>query len=152
MRSYPMNSPQAAARIVAMTMMADGHVSKSEIEAFERSGARWLLGLQPGELQTVVQAYCEDLLMDAYAGRGTDCGVDSQTVQDLLREIDSPQLRSKIQMVCTNVVQSDAHIAHGESVVLRAAEQMWGPFVTGLQTPQRVEKIPERMPRELSAA
>jgi len=25
MRSYPVNSPEAAARIVALTMLADGH-------------------------------------------------------------------------------------------------------------------------------
>ena len=33
MRSYPKNSPQAAARIVALVLIADGHVSQSEIDA-----------------------------------------------------------------------------------------------------------------------
>jgi uncharacterized tellurite resistance protein B-like protein len=152
MRTYPKNSPQAAARIVVMTMMADGHVSKTELESFERTGARWVLGLQPGELQTVVQAYCEDLLMDAYAGQGTACGVDSQTVQGLLREIDSPPLRAKVQRICAMVVQSDAHVAHGESVVLQAAEQMWGPLAVGDTLAQQANVSVQRAPRELSVA
>ena len=146
MRTYPQNSPQAAARIVAMTMMADGHVSKSEIELFERSGARWALGLQPGELQTVVQAYCEDLLMDAYAAHGTDCGIDNATVQSLLREIDNPQLRAKVQHVCTAMAHADAHIAHGENIVLKTAEQMWGPAAPKPDAQAR------KAPRELSVA
>ena len=33
MRSYPRNSPQAAARIVALLLIADGHVSRSEMDA-----------------------------------------------------------------------------------------------------------------------
>ena len=31
MRTYPNNSPQAAARIVALAMLADGQVCKAEI-------------------------------------------------------------------------------------------------------------------------
>ncbi len=33
MRSYPRNSPQAAARIVALLLIVDGHVSRSEMDA-----------------------------------------------------------------------------------------------------------------------
>ena len=32
MRSYPANSPQAAARIVALTVVADGDIGDAEIE------------------------------------------------------------------------------------------------------------------------
>jgi len=30
MRTYPRNSPQAAARILALVLISDGHVSRSE--------------------------------------------------------------------------------------------------------------------------
>ena len=36
MRTYPTNSPQSAARIVALTLVADGHVSPEELDALER--------------------------------------------------------------------------------------------------------------------
>ena len=44
MRNYPANSPQAAARIVALTMLADGYLSKAELDAMERHGGYRLLG------------------------------------------------------------------------------------------------------------
>ena len=36
MRSYPVNSPQAAARIVALTVVADGDIGDAEIEWLDR--------------------------------------------------------------------------------------------------------------------
>ena len=45
MRSYPHDSPQAAARIVTLAMLADGAVSGAEIDALDRSGVHQQLGL-----------------------------------------------------------------------------------------------------------
>ena len=36
MRSYPRNSPEAAARIVALVLISDGNVCRTEIEALQR--------------------------------------------------------------------------------------------------------------------
>ncbi|MFM2118860.1 MAG: hypothetical protein RL722_328, partial [Pseudomonadota bacterium] len=36
MRHYPRNSPQAAARLVALTLVADGHLAPAELEALAR--------------------------------------------------------------------------------------------------------------------
>jgi hypothetical protein len=36
MRSYPRNSPEAAARIVALVLICDGHVCRSEVETLHR--------------------------------------------------------------------------------------------------------------------
>ena len=36
MRSYPIDSPQAAARIVALTVVADGDIGEAEIEWLDR--------------------------------------------------------------------------------------------------------------------
>ncbi|MDH4418178.1 MAG: TerB family tellurite resistance protein, partial [Acidovorax sp.] len=33
MRSYPRNSPEAVARIIALLLISDGHVSRSELDA-----------------------------------------------------------------------------------------------------------------------
>ncbi len=40
MRTYPTNSPEAAARIVALALLADGHLSLIEIDALERRPCR----------------------------------------------------------------------------------------------------------------
>ena len=45
MRHYPRNSPQAAARIVALTLLADGHLSKAEVEVGQKVKRGDRLGL-----------------------------------------------------------------------------------------------------------
>jgi len=45
MRSYPANSPQAAARIVALTVLADGDIGDAEIEWLDRLAVHEQLGL-----------------------------------------------------------------------------------------------------------
>jgi hypothetical protein len=67
MRTYPCNSPEAAARIVALVLIADGHVCRSEFDAMNQLDAHAELGLPPDTLPRVVHTLCEDLLMWAYA-------------------------------------------------------------------------------------
>ena len=62
MRQYPKNSPQAAARIVALTLMSDGYAGKAEPDMLDKLGAPDQLGLTRAELHAVVHAFCEDLL------------------------------------------------------------------------------------------
>ena len=57
------NSPQAAARIVALLLIADGHVSRSEMDALYGRDIEHELGLPPGEFGQVLHTLCEDLLM-----------------------------------------------------------------------------------------
>ena len=45
MRSYPVNSPQAAARIVALTLVADGDIGDAEILWLDRLAVYEQLGL-----------------------------------------------------------------------------------------------------------
>ena len=47
MRSYPRNSPEAAARIVALMLISDGHVCSSEFDILKQLGAERELGLEP---------------------------------------------------------------------------------------------------------
>ena len=47
MNAYPTNSPEAAARVLAMAMLADGQYSMTEIRALDRQQAPARLGLTP---------------------------------------------------------------------------------------------------------
>ena len=88
MRSYPRNSPEAAARIVALVLISDGNVCRTEIEALQRLEVERELGLAPGAFAQVVHTLCEDLLMGAYAGGSMMCSVDESTLASLLAEVD----------------------------------------------------------------
>jgi uncharacterized tellurite resistance protein B-like protein len=135
MRNYPANSPQAAARIVALTMLADGHLSKAELDAMERHGGYRQLGLEPEQLHDVVLALCEDLLHSANLAWADACRIDPYTLGRLMQEIDDPDLRRRVLALCVQVVEADAHVSDGETLVLTQAVEHWGLQGEMLQRP-----------------
>lgn len=124
MRSYPANSPKAAARLVALTMLADGHVSRVEAQTLERLGLPQTLGLNVEDLSAVLQGLCEDLLSSS---QGDWCRpvVDATLIDGLLAEITDPALRAVVLRACVAVAEADEQLADGECVVLMQAIQQW---------------------------
>lgn len=125
MRTYPNNSPQAAARIVALTMLADGHLCKSELDVLERLDGHSQLGLAPAELHVIVHALCEDLLATSNQNWPAACHIDAGTLAELLAEIDDPDLRVTVLGLCAAVAVADRQMATGEIGVLTAAFEQW---------------------------
>jgi hypothetical protein len=126
MRSYPRNSPEAAARIVALVLIADGHVCRSEFDAFEQLDGPRALGLAPDGLPRVVQTLCEDLLMGD-PGSGSMLGtVDDSALASLMAEVDDPALQRKVMQLAVAAARADRHLADGEALVLAAARRHWG--------------------------
>ena len=126
MRPYPLNSPEAAARIVALAMLADGRLARAELAAFARSNALRRLALEPDTWQTVVQALCDDLVERALLAGDAMCTIDPGTLATLMAEIDDAGLRRTVLDLCVAVVVADAHVAEEESTVLAAACAAWG--------------------------
>ena len=126
MRHYPTNSPQAAGRIVALALLADGHLSKLELDVLDRLDVHAQLGLARSELHSIVHGFCEDLLATAHGNWSDACRVDTHTLYSLLTEIDEPALRRRLLAMCTTIVDADRHIADGESLLLAAAADHWG--------------------------
>ena len=125
MRTYPQDSPRAAARIVAMAALADGHLCSSEVERLDGLDITSALRLQPGEWQSVLRHYCEDVLVNTPSG-WTSLTQDAPMIVALLGEIQDPGLRRTIVRVCAAIADADAHRADGESIVLQAAAAQWG--------------------------
>ena len=125
MRTYPTNSPQAAARIVALAMLADGHVCKTELDALERLDVHAQLGLQPAQLHDVVHAVCEDLLCTSHQTWQAACRIDDDTLAELLAEIDDPDLQVTVLQLCASVAVADEQMSAGEIGVLTAAFAQW---------------------------
>jgi uncharacterized tellurite resistance protein B-like protein len=57
MRKYPRNSPQAAARIIALTIMADGDVDKAELAVLDELAVHQQLGLEREALHEVIDDF-----------------------------------------------------------------------------------------------
>ncbi len=126
MRSYPRNSPEAAARIVALVLISDGHVCRSEFDVFEQLEGPRELGLQSDSLPRIVQTLCEDLLMGDQ-GSGSMLGaVEEDALASLMAEVDDPALQRKVLGLAVAAARADRHLADGEALVLSAARRHWG--------------------------
>lgn len=125
MRRYPKNSPHAAARIVALTLIADGDIGNAEMALLDEPAVQQQLGLDRDELHAVVDAFCEDLLSSKQLVWADACPVDEYTLAELMREIDNPTLRRNVLDLCDKLAKVDGQVAEGESIVLAAAVEHW---------------------------
>ena len=125
MRSYPRNSPEAAARIVALVLISDGHVCRSEIEVLQQLHVEQELGLAPSAFAQVVHTLCEDLLLGAYGSGSMMCSVDETTLASLLAEVDDRVLQSKVLRLANAAAEADKHQADAEALVVAAARRHW---------------------------
>ena len=126
MRSYPVNSPQAAARIVALTVVADGDIGDAEIEWLDRLAVHEQLGLARHELHALMDTFCEDLLSSDQLKWADACPVDERTLANLMGEVQDHALRLKLLRLCVELAEVDAQVDDGESSVLVAAVEHWG--------------------------
>lgn len=136
MRRYPRNSPQAAARIVALTVLADGDIGESEIELLDRLKVHTQLGLERSELHAVLDTFCEDLLSSLQLAFADACPVDERTLALLMADIDDLDLRVKLLRLCVDLAESDADVAEGELIVLNSAVEHWGLQYEMLRSPK----------------
>jgi hypothetical protein len=126
MRSYPVNSPQAAARVLTLLMLADGHLSRPELDQLTRMDAHGRLGLERDELFKVLNTYCEERLQATHMNWVLACQIDLPTLRQLLAEIESPDLQRTLMELCVALVGVDADVADDERLVLTEAALAWG--------------------------
>jgi len=124
-RSYPRNSPEAAARIVALVLISDGHVCSSEYDILKQLGAERELGLEPHLLPHIVHTLCEELLLGGYATGSLMDNVDDSTLASLMAEISDPALQRTVLRLSLAAARADGHLADGETVVVAAARHHW---------------------------
>ncbi len=125
MRSYPANSPQAAGRILALMLIADGNVCTSEIGALTRQGAEPRLGLAEGGLSVLLRDLCEDLMVGGYQGGALSGFLDDDSLRSMMAEVSTPQLQAEVMTLAHAAAGSDTHLAEGETFILDAARRHW---------------------------
>ncbi len=125
MRKYPPNSPQAAARIVALTLIADGDIGQEELALLENLAVHQQLGLEREAMHAVIDTFCEDLLSSKQLNWSDACPVDEYTLAEIMGQIDDPILRRTVLSICVKLAEVDEHVAEGESMVLKAAVEHW---------------------------
>jgi hypothetical protein len=125
MHNYPRNSPQAAARLLALTLIVDGNVCRSEVDTLRHLGIEADLGLAAGGFGEVLQTLCEDLLQSAASSGSLTCCIDETLLDSLLRDVDEPALQRKLVAAISAAAAADGHLADAEQQVLDAMRRRW---------------------------
>lgn len=125
MRSYPIDSPQAATRLLAMALVADGHYAIAEIKALDRLDAPARLGLAPDAFKAVIDHFCEDLLLATHGEWLGSAAIDSATRRSLFAEVRNPALGAEVRALCEAVMLCDSHLADGEVALLDELAKAW---------------------------
>jgi hypothetical protein len=125
MRNYPSNSPEAAARIVALLLVSDGHVSRQEMEALYGQDIESELRLAPGGFAQVLHSLCEDLLMAAHERRLLAGSIDQATLDAVMAEVTDAELQQKVLYFADAAAMADRHVAAEEAWIMRAALAQW---------------------------
>lgn len=124
LRAYPRNSAEAAARIVALALIANGRIKAVETAALEAQQARQRLGLTRPQWHAVIHELSTDLLGATRCD--DDCCISSALLEHVLDEVDDDGTRRLVLHLCSVVVHADRQIDDGESFVLLAAIERWG--------------------------
>ena len=66
MRHYETNSTPAAARLLALTVLADGGLDRNEVDTMMHTDLARRLGIGNVEFERILREYCDDLLLSAH--------------------------------------------------------------------------------------
>lgn len=125
MRSYPRNSPQAAARVVALTVLADGHLGAQEIDALRRIDVAGRLELSQEQFMTVVQAVCDDLMASSHQHWSGIQHLPREDLKLMLDEIGDVGLRLIVLEICAALCECDQNLADAEYEMLCTLADHW---------------------------
>lgn len=126
MRPYPINSPQAAARIVALALVADGRLSQVELETVRNLRVAEQLGLDGPGWHEVLTSFCQDLLLSSRTTWADASHLDPQVLERMMGEIEDPLLQRKVLQLCVTLAEADGPVSESETAMLVSAVDQWG--------------------------
>jgi len=122
MRSYAINSPHAAGRILALTMIIDGNLTGSELAAMDRTKILRHIDLDYADFQHLLHDLCNDLLTSTSHGT---VQLDNVLIDNLLGEIACPDLRRSLLRAMWSIADADDWLADAEAILLTRASHAW---------------------------
>jgi uncharacterized tellurite resistance protein B-like protein len=125
MHTYSTNSPEAVSRILALTMIVDGHVSPSEVRAMHCSRYLEQVRIDDDTFDLTLRELCEDLL-DAAANRHAGMvEIDPRLMDALLLDVRDPLLQIRVWRTMVDIVHADGHLDSRETTLVRRAARSW---------------------------
>lgn len=141
LRVYPANSPRAKARLIALTLLADGRLADGELDALDRNGAFIRLGIARNIFFEVLADICADLLR-LPAGKG-NAVLASGMLAGLFAEIETGEDRTMLLQLIFELAHSDGTISGDEEILLQQAIENWTVPHGNRMDPYRLSNRPE---------
>lgn len=125
MRNYASDSPQAMARIVALALMADGSVDRSELKLLERQEVLRRLGVSPEQFDSISYEFFEDLLGHGQRLDSGQFALNAKIVASVLGDIREPALQQKALRLILAIVHADHRLTADEAGLIAQALNHW---------------------------
>jgi hypothetical protein len=132
MRHYPPDSPRAAARVLALALLADGAIDPCELRTLHRHRMLARLGLDEDDFDAVIHALCEDLLVCAQRASAGHLEIGREALREVLGDIRSPYLQRKLLRAVLQIVGADGETSGGEAALVSLASERWQLEATGM--------------------
>lgn len=136
MRHYSQNSSEAMARILALTMLADGGLDKTELEAIAKSKILNHIEMTEAGFEKVVHELCDDLLQYSSSYSLGQIELDRETLNHVFADITLVPLQKMLLKVMVAVVDADQRMSDGEAIVISQALSTWGFDLVEVVNPQ----------------
>ena len=139
LRSYPVNSPRAKARLIVLALLADGQLNKSEFNSLDRRRVYATLGLSREDFVAVLFDFCSDAahLPNAAGNYQLTPGI----LDSLFAEVDSPAAKKALMRHIFEIICSDGKLAEGEERLFWNAVDAWNLRIPDLPTEEGVGKV-----------
>ena len=124
MRSYPTNSPEALARLVAMAILADGRLDNREVDWIKHNDTAALLGVDRDTLIQVLLDCCRDVINEAEQERVFL--LEDHRLARLADDLTDPALQKVALSAMLILAKSDGSVTEGEETLLRFLMSRWG--------------------------
>ncbi len=122
--TYPVDSPQAMLRVIALFVMCDGDVADREVDPLGELGIFDMLGAAPELFATVLDTYCDDLI--AYAGASRRVALaDPAWIDAVLESIRDPERRRLLTRILLVLARADGRFADIELAVVQRVLGQW---------------------------
>ncbi len=126
MRHYTPDSPQAAARLLALAILADGGLDVAELRVLDDYDIAGKLGLDKYLFDEVIKDFCFDLAQYSDREFASHLELDRETIGHLLRDIRNPGRQMELLRMMVDIVNADGSLAGGEAVLISEAMVVWG--------------------------
>lgn len=133
MRSYPENSPQARARILAMCLLADSDLDEEELERLSERDIYHLIDLTPLEFMQVLRDYLHDLSAKLNTAEARVSMLEPEQVNAIIGEVTDRPSRLALLALALSLCKGDHALNNAELALFQHIMGQWQIDLTDLE-------------------